>query len=289
MKSNAESYANFLPNMDVHAYCLRNIEPFSVELDHVGLQVLATAIINEAGMAIEVLYLDRSAGGEVTPHRLPVLDADGNEKKGGPTVRLLYRPCVSQWTWTHLKGALMCSRGHYDLLYKAEDVVEMSRHFMSNPEIRLVSAPQIALSKQALLHEGNMDYLTDIPGFTFGMNHMPFTATSTESYPSKVEIFSSSPRTMTPGTPIYPPCQKKGETFSSTSRTTTPATPMYSSVDPTVKEEHSPKAAINSPISPISKESPIQADFKPRTKQQRKFDKRWKSQADQVQSEVLKE
>ena len=94
MKSNAESYANFCPDMDVHAYCLRHIEPFSVELDHVGLQALATAIINEAGMAIEVLYLDRSAGAEVT-HRLPVLDADGNEKKGGPTVRLIYRPYVS--------------------------------------------------------------------------------------------------------------------------------------------------------------------------------------------------
>ena len=102
MKSNAESYAGFLPDMDVHTYCARNIEPFSIELDHVGLQALATAIINEAGMAIEVLYLDRSAGDEVTPHRLPVLDANGNERKGGPTIRLLYRPCVSPWMCTHL-------------------------------------------------------------------------------------------------------------------------------------------------------------------------------------------
>ena len=188
-----------------------------------------------------------------------------------------------------LKGALTCSRGHYDLLYKTEDVVEMSRHFMSNPETRLVSTPQIALSKQPLLHDGNMEYLTDIPGFSFCMNHIPFTPTSAESYPNKVEIFSSTPRTITPGTPIYPPCQKKGETFSSTSLTTTPATPMYPSVDPAVKEEHSPKAAINSPLSPNSKELPIQADFKPRTKQQRKYDRRWKGQADQVQSEALKE
>ena len=289
MKSNAESYANFLPDMNVHAYCLRHIEPFSVELDHVGLQALATAIINDAGMAIEVLYLDRSAGGEVTPHRLPVLDAHGNEKKGGPTIRLLYRPCVSQGTWTHLRKTLMCSRGHYDLLYKTEDLVEMSRPFMSNPEARFMCAPQISLSKQALLPEGNMEYLTDIPGFSFCVKHIPLTPASTEPYPSKIEFYTSTPRTMAPGTPIYPTNQKKGETFSSTPRTTTPATPKYSSVDPAVKEEHSPKTAINSPVSPISRELPIQADFKPRTKQQRKYDRRWKGQADQVQSEVLKE
>ena len=80
--------------MDVHTYCRNNIEPFQRELDHVGLQALATAIIHEAGISIEVMYLDRSAGGEVTPHLLPVLDANGNEKTGGPTIRLLYRPCV---------------------------------------------------------------------------------------------------------------------------------------------------------------------------------------------------
>lgn len=49
-------------------------------------------------MAFEVLYLDRSEGGEVTRH-------EGGKGQEG-TVRLLYRP------------------GHYDLLYKAEDLGE---------------------------------------------------------------------------------------------------------------------------------------------------------------------
>lgn len=69
----------------------------------------------------------------------------------------------------------------------------------------------------------------------------------------------------------------------------TPATPIYPSVDPAVKEEHSPKAATTSPISPTPKEPPIQVDFKPRTKQQRKYDKRFKGQAEQFQSDVMKE
>ncbi|KAL9068225.1 MAG: hypothetical protein Q9161_006358 [Pseudevernia consocians] len=272
MKSNAESYAGFLPDMDVHTYCARNIEPFSIELDHVGLQALATAIINEAGMAIEVLYLDRSAGEEVTPHRLPVLDADGNEKKGGPTIRLLYRP-----------------RGHYDLLYKTEDVAEMSRHTLSNPQIRLVSNPQITLSNNPQFsHTGNLEILTAIPGFSSGPFQLPFTPTSTEPYQSKVETFST-PRTMTPAPQIYPPYQSKVEPFTSTTRTATPATPIYPSMDPAVKEEHSPKAATTSPISPTPKTLPIQVDFKPRTKQQRKYDKRFKGQGEQVPSDVLKE
>ena len=119
---------------------------------------------------------------------------------------------------------------------------------------------------------------------------MPYTLASSEPYQSKAEAFST-PRTMTPATPIgYPPYQSKVEPFSSTSRTTTPATPVYSSGDPAVKEEHSPKATINSPVTPNQKELPIQADFKPRTKQQRKYDRRYfKAQGEQVPSDILKE
>lgn len=165
----------------------------------------------------------------------------------------------------------------------------MSRHTLSNPEIRLVSAPTIAVSNNHYSPMGNLDILSDIPGFTSSMFQMPFTPTSTESYQSKVETFSPTPCTVTPTTPVYPTYQSKVETFSSTPRTTTPATPVYPSVDPTVKEEHSPKAATTSPISPVPKELPIQADFKPRTKQQRRYDRRFKGQAEQIQSDVLKE
>ena len=152
----------------------------------------------------------------------------------------------------------------------------MSRHSQSNPEIRLVSAPQIALSNNAhYSHTDNLDILTDIPGFSSSMFQMSFTPTSTEPYQSKVETFSA-PRTMISASPIYQPYQSKAESFSSTPRTTTPATPIYPSVDPAVKEEHSPNAVTNSPNSPASKELPIQADFRPFTKQQRRYDRRFK-------------
>ena len=85
-------YDGFLAGMDVNTYCLRNIEPASIELDHLGLHCLALSVINEAGIAIEVLYLDRSEGEEVNTHQWDVLDGEGNVVQGAPTIRLLYRP-----------------------------------------------------------------------------------------------------------------------------------------------------------------------------------------------------
>ena len=189
-------------------------------------------------------------------------------------------------------GALICSRGHYDLLYKTEDVEEMSRHALSNPEIRHVSTPSIALSNHHTRYSqiDNLELLSDIPGFSSSMIHTPFPPTSTEPYQSKVETFSSPPCTMTPATPIYPQYHSKVESFPSTSGATSPATPIYPSVDPAVKEEFSPKAVTNSPVSPTPKELPIQADFRPRTKQQRRYDnRRFKGQGEPLQSDYLNE
>ena len=61
----------------------------------------ARQVFTPANIPFEVLYLDRSEGGEVTRH-------EGGKGMGTDegTVRLLYRP------------------GHYDLLYRAEDVRE---------------------------------------------------------------------------------------------------------------------------------------------------------------------
>ncbi len=94
MKLYPDIYSGFLPGMDVNMYCAQNIEPPMIELDHLGLQCLATSVINEAGIAIEVLYLDRSEGEEVNTHRFPVLDGEGKVVDGAPTIRLLYRPYV---------------------------------------------------------------------------------------------------------------------------------------------------------------------------------------------------
>lgn len=93
MKLNPALFSDFLENTDVASYCSQTLEPFAVEMEHIGLQGLAFAVINAAGVAIEILYLDRSEGAEVNAIRMDVSDK-GNVVEGTPTIRLLYRPYV---------------------------------------------------------------------------------------------------------------------------------------------------------------------------------------------------
>lgn len=54
-----------------------------------GLQALSDAVFEPAGVAFEIIYLDRSEGGEATQHDW---GKDGDVEMGNGKVRLLYRP-----------------------------------------------------------------------------------------------------------------------------------------------------------------------------------------------------
>ena len=79
---------NFEPwlEMPLDEYRQTRIDPTNQEIDQVGLQALTIGVIAPAGIGLEVLYLDRSAGDVVTPH--PIVP-DAQDK---PNIRLLYRP-----------------------------------------------------------------------------------------------------------------------------------------------------------------------------------------------------
>ncbi|KAE8321511.1 peptidase C65 Otubain-domain-containing protein [Aspergillus sergii] len=100
MKLNPHRYQAFL-SLPVDQYCATRIETVKTEIDEVGLQALVDGVIEPAGFAVEILYLDRSEGDAVTPHMLTPA------RPSVVTIRLLYRP------------------GHYDLLYQAEPTVNM--------------------------------------------------------------------------------------------------------------------------------------------------------------------
>lgn len=85
MALHADDYEPFL-EMPLDQYRQARIDPTNQEIDQIGLQALTTGVIAPAGLAVEVLYLDRSAGDEVTPHEF----VPGGDRK--PTIRLLYRP-----------------------------------------------------------------------------------------------------------------------------------------------------------------------------------------------------
>lgn len=88
MKTRPTDYANYLL-IPVDDYCANIINPFAVELDHVGVKALIDCLILPAEMRVEISYLDRSAGAEVNVHHF-----DSGENPFAPILRLLYRPYV---------------------------------------------------------------------------------------------------------------------------------------------------------------------------------------------------
>lgn len=105
MRLHADQYEPFM-EMSVDEYCVSRIDPTNQEIDQIGLQALTDAVISAAGINLEVLYLDRSMGDEVTPHPF------SSVSNTSYIIRLLYRP------------------GHYDIIYK------------DNQPMRVMLAPQ---------------------------------------------------------------------------------------------------------------------------------------------------
>ncbi|KAF2003808.1 cysteine proteinase [Amniculicola lignicola CBS 123094] len=99
LQNHEARFADFIIGYpSLKAYCQHNIEAAQCEMDHLAMQALAECVVKAGGLALEVLYLDRSEGTEISPYR-EVPENVANP----PTIRILYRP------------------GHYDILYKAED------------------------------------------------------------------------------------------------------------------------------------------------------------------------
>lgn len=93
MKRNAALYESFLTNVTIDQYRAAHIDPHLVEIEHLGMQACIDAILKPAGIAVDVMILDRSEGDEVNtitwePEPLSVNTII-------PRLRLLYRPWVS--------------------------------------------------------------------------------------------------------------------------------------------------------------------------------------------------
>jgi ubiquitin thioesterase protein OTUB1 len=92
MQTHPASFEPFLLGQDIQSYCATSIEPHLSEIEHVGITALADALVRPAGFALEISYLDRSAGEEVNKYRLDPTDPDGLPLTDPLTIRLLYRP-----------------------------------------------------------------------------------------------------------------------------------------------------------------------------------------------------
>ena len=95
MKTNSALYQDFLMGETIQQYCTSHIDPFQVEMDHLGLNALIDAVIKPAGISVDILYLDRSEGAEV--NTISIRNENLDSLSGflaPPTIRLLYRPYV---------------------------------------------------------------------------------------------------------------------------------------------------------------------------------------------------
>jgi ubiquitin thioesterase protein OTUB1 len=91
MKTRPDYYQPFL-DRPVKEFCETQIEPYGIEIEHVGLMALIDCLVLPAAFAVEVFYLDRSAGDEVNVHRFEDLAAETMTPPDAPVLRLLYRP-----------------------------------------------------------------------------------------------------------------------------------------------------------------------------------------------------
>ncbi|KAJ5111139.1 hypothetical protein N7532_001674 [Penicillium argentinense] len=112
MKLNPQRYQAYL-TLPLDQYCATRIEPVRTEIDEIGLQALVDGVLEGAEFGVEILYLDRSEGENVTPHQLTPI------RPPGATIRLLYRP------------------GHYDLLYRAESTYQSPPPVNMTPMVNL--------------------------------------------------------------------------------------------------------------------------------------------------------
>ncbi|KFY15618.1 hypothetical protein V491_05618 [Pseudogymnoascus sp. VKM F-3775] len=102
LKANEAAYRDFIPDgLGVAAYRKNTIEPAKSEIEHLGMTLLIDVLMKPVGIAVEIVYLDRSEGTNVNSHIIQAEDENGTPiHAGAPMVHLLYRP------------------GHYDMLYK---------------------------------------------------------------------------------------------------------------------------------------------------------------------------
>ncbi|KAK6496356.1 hypothetical protein TWF481_002381 [Arthrobotrys musiformis] len=130
MKIYPDAYVPFLvehPTID--DYRSAQIEPYGIQIDHLGVKALIDAIFIPADLNVEISYLDRSDSDEVNIHKFEDESTPASAKKEGQeqrTLRMLYRP------------------GHYDLIYKNGDLAPPSLPI--SPKIASRASPDVRVS-----------------------------------------------------------------------------------------------------------------------------------------------
>ncbi|RKF62763.1 Ubiquitin thioesterase OTUB1 [Erysiphe neolycopersici] len=158
LKANPETYEGFiLDGSGVDAYSQNYIEPVNVEIEHLIMCVLIDVLLKPIGIAVEIVYLDRTPGSQANTHIFQDEDPVGVPKNpGSPTIHLLFRP------------------SHYDILYRDELMPLLP------PTVPLTSTTIQANSAFIDHHYGEDNSVCEVGNFLFHTS-IP----SSFSYPSR--------------------------------------------------------------------------------------------------------
>lgn len=150
-------YEPFIPDgLGVEGYCKTWLEPSFNEIEHLGMSLLVDVLLKPIGIAVEIVYLDRSEGDQVNTHRF-----GADIATGVPTIHLLYRP------------------GHYDILYKHSANHERTKQIVDeaarHSDIQVHRASSFAHQHEPTVSNpmamggfsgDEMSILSQIPGFS---------------------------------------------------------------------------------------------------------------------------
>ncbi|KAI9640414.1 hypothetical protein NHQ30_011159 [Ciborinia camelliae] len=193
LKANPQNYQDFIPDGGgVDQYRKDWLEPPNQEIDHLGMTLLIDVLLKPTGLAVEIVYLDRSEGTQVNSHMFQAEDSNGQPTNpGGPIIYLLYRP------------------GHYDILYK--DLLRQSIEMSSNIQVNRATnfSHQHSIQQSAPMNSfQNMDLLLSIPGVSmtspysnFGSQYQPTMSQSFAPPPISTTISPMSPTANSVSTP----------------------------------------------------------------------------------------
>jgi ubiquitin thioesterase protein OTUB1 len=153
LQANPALYQGFIPDgLGVDGYRKTWIDPSNQEIDHLGMTLLIDVLLKPIGVAVEIVYLDRSEGTQANSHIFQSEDSNGvPTSPGGPTIYLLYRP------------------SHYDILYK--DPVPPTMPLDNIPQnIQVHRVSNFSGHEAIQSTPGSMDFdmsaLLGIPGFS---------------------------------------------------------------------------------------------------------------------------
>lgn len=209
LKSESERFDPFIADSGgVHAYCNHSIEIINREIEHLGIVALASVLLVPNNFILEIAYLDRSAGSQVTTYRVPEEANNRDDASLGPFIHLLYRP------------------DHYDILYRAPPPpqqvptdIQVLRVSSLSDNAGIASAPMDLNA----FSTGDFDALAMIPGFSAPGLAMPQGGCGP------------------PVNDAFPPSQQSSPWFGLTASTPTPPQPQVVTPGPPPNPSLSPQ------------------------------------------------